>query len=289
MSLSRVPVIAIKPLPVLAAMLSAALLSGCGDDRGEDTRVDRAVVVKVSGARTDANGNLFKIRNEVWQRPAVTVTPVLKKVEESILCDVTSTATTELGADKDSSCAITGLNSDGTATVATPCSVNAGKSRYTSVLGYFDAIFINNSTSLEQKMSIEGMAINVTIVNSIQAEVFNFTRDNVDYQDWLSEVANLRINDIGDTCAKQGIYAISDGVSTPAAAYLGTFDLPYTLTLTQANSEDFRLTFAWDGKDATGNDVPAGTYTAHFDITVKDSTTNEYWEDPAPLTFTIAD
>jgi len=289
MSSSRVPVVAIKPLPILAAMLSAVLLSGCGDDREEDTRVDRAVVVKVSGARTDGNGNLFRIRNETWQRPAVTVTPVLEKVEESVLCDVTTTATTELGADKDSSCAITGLNNDGSARVAPECSVNAGKSRYTSVLGYFDVIFINNSTSLEQMMLIEGMAVNVTIVNSAGAVVFDFTRDNLDYQDWLSEAANLRLNDVSQVCAEQGLFARSDGVSTPVAVYLGSFDIPYSFTLTPANSEDLVYTLAWDGKDAAGNDVTAGTYTAHFDITVKDATTQEYWEDPEPLTFTIAD
>ena len=64
MSSSRVPVVAIKPLPILAAMLSAALLSGCGDDREEDTRVDRAVVVKVFGIRSDGNGNSFKVLND---------------------------------------------------------------------------------------------------------------------------------------------------------------------------------------------------------------------------------
>lgn len=273
-----IPVVAIKPLPVLAAMLSAALLSGCGDDRAEDTRVDRAVVVKVAGARTDGNGNLFLFDNDLWQRPAVALKHTLLKADESTNCDlIYNEHATELAADKDSTCFVSG-----------GCFVSTGVSQYNSVLGSFSVVFINNSTQLTQEMSIDGVGVNIIIRNEAGAEVFNFTRDNRDYLDWLNEANSLFTEDIDNKC-KDGIDGRSDATTLPGVALLGTPGRPFDFKFTPANSEDLRLRFTWDGKDASGNDVPKGIYTANFEITVTDKTTGQAWEDPAPLTFTIAD
>lgn len=275
MSSSRFPVVAIKPLPILAAMLSAALLTGCGEDRAEDTRVERAVVVKYAAARNDGNGNLLLLANELWQRPAVALTHTLLKFNESTACDISS-STTELAADKDSTCSVTG------------CSVHTGVSQYSTVLGSFSVVFINNSTQKTQEMAIDGVGVNIIIRNASGADVFNFTSDNRDYQDWLNEATNLYTADVNTTC-KDGIWGKSDGTTLPDLAFFGTPGKPINLSLSPANSQLLRYRFTWDGKDASGNDVPAGTYTAYFEITVTDRTTGLSWEDPAPLTFTIAD
>ncbi len=277
MSSSRFPVVAIKPLPILAAMLSAALLTGCGEDRAEDTRVERAVVVKYAAARNDGNGNLLLLANEPWQRPAVALTHTLLKADESTNCDLAKNENaTELAADKDSTCFVTG------------CYVSTGVSQYSSVLGSFSVVFINNSTQKTQEMAIDGVGVNIIIRNASGADVFNFTSDNRDYQDWLNEATNLYTADVNTTC-KDGISGRSDGTTLPEGAFLGTPGKPVNVDLSPANSQALRYRFTWDGKDAAGNDVPAGTYTAYFEITVTDRTTDLSWEDPAPLTFTIAD
>lgn len=291
MSISRFPQVSITLLPLLAVMSTGAVLSGCGSDRGPDTRVERAVVVRDFAVLEDADGNRYKAKDAVWQRPVIAIDPLVTKGDQTDTteCDlpILSSTTTVLAADIDSTCFVSGKDSE-EKTVGYACSVDAGVSRYSSVLGAFEVVFINNSTKKEQHMSIDGIGVNIHIENAAGAEVWNYTQDSLDYQDWLSEASNLLASEGGDAC--ETIAAISDGTSLPTAvARFGTPGRPALYTLSPANSEDMIFNFVWNGKDADGNDVPAGTYTARFEMTVTDTDTGQLWESPEPLTFEIKD
>lgn len=284
MSLIRPRFASRKLLPLAVATLSATLLGGCGDDKEEPVRVERAVVVKAYGIVKTSDTTGVPVKDQPWQRPGIpnaTVTPTGEQVE-STTCATSSGNNTEdtvLAADIDSTCFI----------LETGCRVSTGASRYASRLGALEAIFVNNSITKTQEMAVEGVGVDFTILNESGAEVYNFTRDNLDYQDWISEAANLRAADATDVCKGKFISAFSTGESLPASAPFIPPGETFNLTLVPASSDALRYIFYWDGKDNTGADVPQGTYTAHFDIKVTDTTTNMQWEDPEPVSFVIRD
>lgn len=280
MLFSRPPFKATHLRIVVVPVLLAATLGGCGGERDEDTRLPRAVLVTDFAYSQDSNKTIFLSRDGVWQRPAAAIEQVTPTdVPDITTCDHTYPTTdpaTVLGPTVDSACSVIS------------CKVTSGLSRYTTVLGGFSIMFINNSTKNPQNMAIEGVGVNIHISNSAGAEVWNYTRDNLDYKDWIDESSYLLASMGGDACRTK-IQALSAGYSIPTAVRFGTEGYPYSYTLSPANSEDMVMTFGWDGKDSSGNDVPAGDYTAHFEMTVTDTDTGTTWESPADLSFSIAD
>lgn len=299
MSFSRLPFRAIKPLTVLTVALAAVAAGGCGKDRDQADRAERGVEVKIYGLQTRTDGALLRSTTTEWKRPGATVLetePNGLPQEDVTTCDYTYTRTDSdtdpyvLGADIDSICNVTGL----TDRTEDDCEISTGATRYTSMLGEFEVFIVNNSTSKTQNMAIEGMGVNIEIRNAAGGVVWSLVNDNLDYQDLLAEANNLLAAEGGDACAGR-IEAGADSRSLPGFSRFGSPGAPFVYSLTPANSEDMTLRFFWNGKDSNGNDVPAGTYTAHFDITITDTDTitetdpGTQWESPAPIEFTISD
>lgn len=295
MSFVRTPFVNRKSLLAMAVVMAATGgLSGCGKGKKEDTRQERAVIVKVYGAGTDKYGNATMIRDGVWKRPGNAVTAVTPTdgLSGSTSCDQPYLESGQvLPVDQDSLCYVTGY-SNGTK-VGTACTVYAGVTQYSSLLGTFQVEFINNSTKKTQNLLLDDMGINIRIfsvaADGSEVEVWNLTRDNLDYQDWQDEIGHLTTEDSGNTCKL--IAATSDSLSLPSAVVFDNTGEGYKTTLPPAYT--YTLTFKWDGRYGDhrvhGDPVPAGTYKAYFDVSLKDGDTNIAWENPEPVVFTVAD
>jgi hypothetical protein len=296
MSFSRLVFPAIKPLSVLSIALAAAVIGGC-NERDVEPRAERGVVAKIFALQSRDDGEFVVNGTTEWKRPGATTAQVeaqgTPQVDittcdfdyQTLDSDTTDSKSYVPGPTLDSLCYVTAFGSEST---ADDCQINTGSTRYTSMLGGFTVNLINNSTRKTQHMSFEGMGINIRIVNAEGAEVWNMEQDNLDYQDLVAEAANLYAAEGGDACRGK-IFARSDSQSLASSSYFGTAGDPILFDLTPGNSQDFSRRFSWNGKDSEGNDVPAGTYTAHIDITVTDTDTGDTWESPAPIEFTIAD
>jgi hypothetical protein len=293
MSFSRLVFPAIKPLSVLSIALAAAVIGGC-NERDVEPRAERGVVAKVF--------SLDSAKRTEWKRPGVT----LEKVEAHGLPQVDITTcdydyqswdnriheneeddakSFVPGPDIDSVCFVTVGNDD----PSDDCIISYGQSRYEAMLGGFEINLINGSTRKTQHMAIDGIGFNVVIKDAGGGVVWDMVADNLDYLDLVAESANLLAADGGDACPGNIKVANGSSDSFSGLRYFGVLGAPYLYALSPANSEDFYHRVYWNGKDSEGNDVPAGTYTAHIDITVTDTDTGDTWESPAPIEFTIAD
>lgn len=277
-----------KLIGIVVPLGLCTLLVACGGgEREPDPRAARGIVVKDYGFVSDSSGNVGRVKDGVWQRPAVVIEAVTTVGDQTDIttCDFTYPTDTMLGSTVDSTCFVTG-----TSAIGDECLISSGSSRYSGRLGYFTVEFINNSTSVYQNLLLDGYGVNLRIVNAAGADVWNLAQDSADYQDILAEAGNLFAAEGGAECAGK-IRAGSSGDTLTSLAYFGTAGEPvsYVLTPPTEGAVTLSLSFAWDGKDALGNDVPAGTYTAYFDVTTTDADTGELWETPAPLTFTISD
>lgn len=299
MSFSRFPFRAIKPLSVLTVALAATAVGGCGNDRDVAQRPERGVVAKVYALQTRTDGQLVFSGTTSWKRPGATLTEVEPNGQPQVditACDYDYDANrVNEGTDDDRLDYVRGSDIDslcfapgGDDNELNDCGITTGLTRYTSMLGAFDVTLINNSITKTQNMAINGIGINVRIENAAGAEVWNMQNDNLDYQDLVSEAGNLLAADRGDECVGK-IIASVDTRSMRGVRFFGTPGAPYTFALSPANADDFTYRVYWNGKDSNGNDVPAGSYSAHFDITVIDTDTDEQWEAPAAVEFTIAD
>lgn len=287
-----------KIMTLLPVALGAALSACGGGGPGDDTREPRGVLARVYNYVTDTNGTTTSTRDGIWQRPgsAITFTTPDGGQVDTTGCDLAEETVidTSSGVEVkrainpdptlDSRCFVKVVDSAGN-TLPDQCLISAGLTRYTSRLGAFEVMFINNTTE-DQQIEIQAYGVNIRIQNAATgAEVWNMEQDNADYQDLLAEVANLFAAKDDTGCSK--ITAITDGKSLPPSALFGATGSAYKTTLFAANT--FTHAFYWNGKDQDGVDVPAGNYIAYFDIKLNDTTTGQVWPTPNPVSFTIAD
>ncbi|CBL46617.1 Hypothetical protein HDN1F_30340 [gamma proteobacterium HdN1] len=289
-SVCHAPRSSLSLLSLALALTAPMALVACGGGDG-DKKVsagpERGVVVQTFGASKDRRGNLYLRRDGIWQRPGMENSLPEAKGDQvdSELCDQPAPATgTVLTADLDSMCFVTGFDANGKQ-VGGPCLVSSGISRNRYALGAFNVLFVNNSTHNPQNVGIQGLGYNVRILNSNNETVWNLVEDQPDYLDWVREIENLKVADVSGTCAT--VSTISDARSLPGRAVFNLKGDYFSGTIEPA--ETLEMNIKWDGNDRNGIAVPAGEYTAVFEVSVVDTDTGGLWAAPAPVKFTIAD